>query len=134
MARSPILLRLCLASVSIAVMAMPVSAAHLHLCFDGSEPPATLHSVEDGVHHSGGLHDQAAGADIVHHDVDVSLASSALAKKLDVSYELPGLIAAAFVVLRMPLSEAAVSPPDRAATLIPAPQLRLLPPLRAPPV
>jgi hypothetical protein len=38
------------------------------------------------------------------------------------------------VVLRLPLSGVAIAPPDRAATLVPAAQLRLLPPLRAPPV
>ncbi len=128
MARSSLISRIWIVIVSIAVLAMPVSAAHLHLCFDGNEPPATLHASEHGAHHSD------SGASAVHHDVDVSLASSALAKKYDASLELPGLIASAFVILLMPHSGTPISPPDRAATLVPSPQLRLLPPLRAPPV
>jgi len=128
MARSPVLLRLWIAIVSVAVLALPVSGAHLHLCFDGNEPAATLHAAEDGVHHDG------VGASPVHNDVDVSIANNALAKKFDRTFELPGLIAAAFVIVWIPLSGAAVPPPDRAATLVPHPQLRLLPPLRAPPV
>jgi hypothetical protein len=128
MARSPIFLRMWIAIVSVAVLAMPASAAHLHLCLDGNEPSVTLHSAEDGAHHTD------TGASAVHNDVDVSLASSALAKKFDASLELPGLIATAFGIFLMPHSAAVIAPPDRAATLLPAPRLRLLPPLRAPPV
>src|SRR5689334_19310453 len=48
--RSP-LLRAWIALIALAVMAMPVSGAHLHLCFDGGEPPATFHPIEDGEAH-----------------------------------------------------------------------------------
>jgi hypothetical protein len=86
-----------------------------------------MHSVEDGAHHD------ESGANVVHHDVDVSLSSSALAKKFDPSADLPGLIATAFVVLRVPVVGSVVPPPDRSAVLVPEPELRLLPPLRGPP-
>jgi hypothetical protein len=127
MARASIAVRVWMAIIAIAVIAMPVNGAHLHLCFDGGEPPATVHSVEDGAHH------EESGADVVHHDVDVSIASSALAKKFDQSLDLPGLIATTLVVLRVPVSGAVVPLPDRSAVLVPDPELRLLPPLRGPP-
>jgi len=127
MARASIALRVWMAIIAIAVLAMPVNGAHLHLCFDGGEPPATVHSLEDGAHH------EESGADIVHRDVDVSIASSALAKKFDHSLDLPGLLATALVVLRVPVAGAVVPVPDRSAVLVPDPEPRLLPPLRGPP-
>lgn len=127
MARASLALRVWMAIIAIAVLAMPVNGAHLHLCFDGGEPPATVHSLEDGAHH------EESGADVVHRDVDVSIANSALAKKYDQSLDSPGLIATAIVVLRVPVSGAVVPLPDRSAVLVPDPELRLLPPLRGPP-
>jgi hypothetical protein len=127
MARASVALRVWMAIIAIAIVAMPVNGAHLHLCFDGGEPPATVHSMDDGAHH------EESGADVVHRDVDVSIASSALAKKFDQSLHLPGLIATALFVLRVPVTGAVVPLPDRSAVLVPEPELRLLPPLRGPP-
>ena len=67
-----------------------ISGAHLHLCFDGSEPPATMHIVDDeGLHH---INDKA------HSDLDVSAVGSTLVKQLDSGFDLPLLIAAFFVI------------------------------------
>jgi hypothetical protein len=132
MTRPNPVLRVWLAIVSLAIVAMPVNGAHLHLCFDGGEPPATVHSMQDGgVHHEDG---GDGAADSVHHDLDVSIPSSALVKKFKGSGDLPALIAAAFVLFRVPAVDAAVPAPDRAAMRVPRPLVRILPPSRAPPV
>jgi len=128
MARSRLLLRLWIAIVSVAVVAMPVSGAHLHLCFDGNEPAAAVHAVEDGHHHAG------EGATPSHHDVDVSLTSSALAKKLDRSLDLPPLLTAALLVLWTPGEPVGVVSPEFTATPLPESPLAITPPARGPPV
>jgi len=127
MVRTHLLVRAWIAILSIAILAMPMGGAHLHLCFDGNEPAASLHAVDNGVHHAG-------GAAPVHHDVDVQLGDSATGKKLSGSADGLALIAAAFIVFRLPSTGAVVVPHGRADTRLPVPDTRLLPPLRAPPV
>lgn len=122
------LLRVWIALISLAVMAMPVSGAHLHLCFDGGEPPATFHAVEDG-----SAHDDAA-VEGAHNDKDVSLQGVALAKKQDRALDLPTALAAAALVLRMPVTAPVPALDTDVATPIPLRVARILPPLRAPPV
>lgn len=122
------LLRVWIALLALAVAAMPVSGAHLHLCFDGGEASATVHASDDGPHHAD------TGASGVHHDADVSLAGPAVAKKFDGALELPGLIAAAFVIFRLTLPMSVVVPRERAAPIAISSVLRLLPPLRGPPL
>jgi hypothetical protein len=128
MLRSRSFLRIWIALVSLAVMAMPVSGAHLHLCFDGSEPPATFHPVEDG---SGHDDEPTEGA---HNDKDVSLQGVALAKKHDGALDLPTALTVAVLVLRMPVTAPAPVFETDVATPIPLRVARVLPPLRAPPV
>ncbi len=128
MPRSPVFLRLWIAIISVAVLAMPVSGAHLHLCLDGNEPAATMHSTDDGVHHEEG------GASPVHRDVDVSVTSSALAKKLDGSFDLSGLVAVAFIVLRIPVERAVTAFPESTTPILIRSIAELRPPLRGPPV
>src|SRR5689334_20824104 len=98
MLRNRSFLRVWIALISLAVMAMPVSGAHLHLCFDGGEPPATYHAVEDGSAHD---HPAAAGT---HNDKDVSLQGVAHAKKQDGAIDLPTALAVAVLVIRMPVA------------------------------
>ncbi|MEJ0034491.1 MAG: hypothetical protein WDO68_00140 [Gammaproteobacteria bacterium] len=122
------LLRVWIALISLAVMVMPVSGAHLHLCFDGSEPPATFHAIEDG-----SAHDDPA-VEGAHNDKDVSLQGVALAKKQDSPLNLPTAVTAAVLVIRMPVA-APIPAFDRdVAPPIPLRLARILPPLRAPPV
>ena len=122
------LLRIWIALISLAVMAMPVSGAHLHLCFDGGEPPATFHAVEDGSAHD------APALNGTHDDKDVSLEGVALAKKQDRGLDLPIALAAVALVIRMPVT----TPVPRFDIDVATPTLpriaRILPPLRAPPV
>ena len=125
--RSP-LLRLWIALISLAVMAMPVSGAHLHLCFDGSEPPASFHPVEDGSAHE----DEAASG--AHNDKDVSLQGVALAKKQDRAFDLPTALTVAALIIRVPVTVPVPAFDADVATPIPPRVARILPPLRAPPV
>jgi hypothetical protein len=37
-------------ALSAILLATRLTNDHLHLCFDGSEPPITLHSIDDGDH------------------------------------------------------------------------------------
>ena len=127
MNRTFLLVRSWMAILSIAILAMPLGGAHLHLCFDGGEPPASLHATDDGVHHS-------AKATPIHHDVDVQLANTALGKKVSDSSDGPALLAAAFIVLPLPSIEAVVVPQQRIDSFVPVAAVRLLPPLRGPPV
>ena len=128
MHRSSPLLRIWIALISLAVMAMPVSGAHLHLCFDGGEPPATFHAVEDGSAHD------APALSGAHNDKDVSLQGVALAKKQDGALDLPTALAAVVLVLRMPVTVPVPAFDTDVATSTPPRVSRVLPPLRAPPV
>jgi hypothetical protein len=129
MLRSPSFLRICLTLISLAIMAMPVSGAHLHLCFDGGEPPTTFHAVEDGSAHA----DEAAPG--AHNDKDVSLQQGVtLAKKQDGAFDLPAALTVAAFVLRLPVTAPAPVVDTDVASPPPLRVSRVLPPLRAPPV
>lgn len=129
---SKVLLRALLTLVAIAVIAMPASGVHLHLCFDGSEAPATVHFAEDGNSHNGHAHEPASHAP--HSDTDVELGAPAVAKKVDGAFDLPTSMAVAFVLFRLPAPAPAVLPEIHDGTVIVASAYRILPPLRAPPV
>jgi hypothetical protein len=126
MSRSRTWLRTWVAIISIAIVAMPVNA-HLHLCFDGSEAPSSVHLIDDGMHHG----EEAAGLD--HQDIDLNIDSSALAKKFDGPKQLPAL-ALALVLFTVSLQDAVASPRDDTSRFVPSPDHRKLPPARAPPV
>jgi hypothetical protein len=119
--------RVWIALISLAVMAMPISGAHLHLCFDGSEPPATFHPVEDGSAHD------YTDAGVAHNDKDVRLQGSALAKKHDAAFDLAAAFTPAALIVRMPVSVPVLAFDTDVATPIPLRVARVLPPLRAPP-
>lgn len=74
-----------LALMCVALLGARVGGAHLHLCLDGSEPPAALH-IEGGEHHDdhhlSGTHD----------DVDVPLLAEALTKAGKTGFDLPALL------------------------------------------
>jgi hypothetical protein len=75
-----------------------LAGAHLHLCFDGSEPPLTVHMADSGEigHH--------AGAAQTHEDVDVDPIDDVVAKSA-VKVDLPVLafMLAGIVLLLTPL-------------------------------
>jgi hypothetical protein len=95
---------------------------------DGSEPPATLHAMQDAAHPADD------GVSPAHHDVDVSITSSALAKKLDRVVDLPPLITAALIVFRIPAAPPVLFFPEPAARVVADSLSELPPPSRGPPV
>lgn len=134
---SKVLMRALLTLVALAVIAMPASGVHLHLCFDGAEAPSTMHFGEDGNGHSDHAdHSDHAepGTHAAHTDTDVELGAPAVAKKVGNSFDLPALIAVAGLLFRLPAPAPAVLPETDDATIVVASTYRILPPLRAPPV
>ncbi len=84
--------KIFLSLVCILVVGMRITGAHLHLCFDGSEPPASVHFGNDrGLHHLLGEHEDAT---VEHADVDVNLVSDALFKSSSTSFDLLDLFGA----------------------------------------
>lgn len=102
-----------------------LGGAHVHLCLDGSEPPASLHVTDSGHHadhHDGQTHD----------DRDVSLLGDALTKSGKSGFDLPFVLAAlwlATVLFARLRITAADSPPPYAS-----PPRFHRPPLRGPPL
>lgn len=78
--------------VCAALLFARLGGAHLHLCFDGSEPPASLHVTDSGHHadhHDGATHD----------DRDVWLLGDALTQPGKLGMDLPLLLAAVWLVM-----------------------------------
>jgi hypothetical protein len=102
-----------------------LTGAHLHMCFDGSEPPLSLHT-SDGTHL-----EHHAGEEHHHDDVDVEPLGDLLAKNAQVV--LLAVVAAGIWVIALiapwrPVAIAAIE----SRPLRPPPRF-LRPPLRAPP-
>ena len=99
--------------------------AHVHLCLDGQEPPASVHLV----HGSNHLHDHFAQTGD-HDDFNLDVPNHALAKTF--TYDLPAIVPLAGWALSLcsPTTAAPVAESD----LDPHPTpLFWRPPLRAPP-
>src|SRR5690348_14830717 len=100
------------------------SGAHLHLCFDGTEQPASVHLSEDG---DTDLHPGASGT---HSDVDVSLIGEALLKKSTGGIDLLPLLVASFILLGAMLLGSRNPPPrSRSTVRVPVSPFELRPPL-----
>lgn len=82
--------RYAIALLCLLLIAARVSGAHWHLCFDGSEPPQTMH-VGDIDLHTDHIADQ-------HQDVDLKLVGEALAKNFGNGLDAP-LLLAGFILL-----------------------------------
>ena len=113
----------------VVILATRIAGAHLHLCFDGMEPSASVQLDADTSHG-----DSEDGAGKRRHDLDLSLAGEALAKKVDGALELPALPGATLLspivpaVSRLLIVDCDVRPfPGR-------PFFRIRPPLRGPPL
>lgn len=74
----------------IVFLAVRIGGAHLHLCFDGEEPPFSVHAGEST------NHDEHDG--IHHADTDLNLLDSASAKTFVKIQYTPALIAALIVL------------------------------------
>lgn len=117
----PLLLTLLLA----VLLSARVGGAHLHMCFDGSEPPASLHFSDAG-------HHDDHHAEEAHDDVDVSVMAEAAAKLGKLSLDLPLLVAAALIIFSLWLSAQRPLLPYPRPWAVSDPCF-LRPPLRGPP-
>jgi hypothetical protein len=99
------------------------AGVHGHFCFDGQEPPISLHVDVMGGH-------EVHTADESHQDIDAEVSQSVLAKLLKFDPPLPILLAAIFILLaitRTPLFFFYTDAPT------PHRHAGIRPPLRAPP-
>lgn len=115
-----------LSVVVLAFVFARLSGAHLHLCFDGNEPPLEIHTTDSAHvdHHAGSEN---------HDDVDVDPIGDLLAKAGKMGLDEPFMACVVLIGLRSASTQHGPSP--RYASHVPrAPPRFLLPPLRAPPL
>lgn len=95
----------------LALIMVRVGGAHLHLCFDGTEPPASYHAFDDSVHH------ELPDVSVMHQDADVALSG--------VMYSKPGKSAGDLYVLLFAIALAWTAPAASplALSTSPAPNL-----------
>lgn len=124
--RSPRSTCLLVWAVILTVLTVRASDTHLHLCFDGKEPPTSVHFADGSVHHDDHHKDQN------HADKDVDPFVGALAKTGDTDSGLALLPATPVSSVLMPVIRDTPAiqqdPPD-----IPPEPFHLRPPLRGPP-
>lgn len=108
----------------VALLVVRVGGAHLHLCFDGGEPPVSLHLMDDAAHTGPGMQSG-------HQDMDVALAGEAFAKTAKLGLDLPILLIAALLAWSL-FQAPRPSVPGYRLPLISAVHF-LRPPLRGPP-
>lgn len=109
------------------LLVVRVGGAHLHLCFDGGEPPVSFHLEDAGIHH------QESGVSAPHQDQEVMLADEAIGKFSKLSLELPVLLVAALLAWAVPLAPRQPAPGYSPPFYALAARL-LRPPLRGPPL
>jgi hypothetical protein len=111
--------------LAILMVVMRVGDVHLHLCFDGGEPPATVHALDAGTEH---VNDGTLGS---HDDIDVD-EPSAQYKVADAGLDL--LVAPLLVlVFRLAPAGAQMDLPPADPLLLHTDPALLLPPSRGPP-
>lgn len=128
-----------LALACLTLLFMQMGGAHLHLCFDGQEPPTSLH-LSSGDHHAdhhGGHHsdhhaDPHDGHE-PHNDLDLPLSSDALTKPGKLHVDVPLLLLAALWLGLLLFARRHERTRDPAQSHASSPQLQL-PPLRGPPL
>jgi len=126
--RSQTTLRWFVAALCMALLVLRVSGLHLHLCFDGSEPPLSYHLADSGIHHQ----DEHA-AEEPHTDRDVGVADDVLVKKPAYSGDIPFLVFVLTLLLFMIAARRGPGRPNESPARPPRPHPWLRPPLRGPP-
>lgn len=122
--RVPAILLLCLALLVVRGLGLGM---HVHLCFDGSEPPASLHMAADAVDPS---HPETGP---LHEDVDVSLVGDMLGKIAKTALNLPVLLLVCALLLFSRTKAPTLQWAHFAVPVRPIAH-HIRPPLRAPPL
>jgi hypothetical protein len=119
-------------TVVLAVLAVRASDTHLHFCYDGQEPPATVHFADASVHNDDHHDDHHDGEP--HADKDFDPLVGVLLKHGggDADVALPTYVVAA--VLLLPPAISIVPAASDALPEHASPPFHLRPPLRGPPV
>lgn len=111
-------------TLCLAIFATRVGGAHLHLCFDGQQLPASVQIGQPGVDEA--RHGQQ--------DKDVSVVADALVKNIDSTFVLPSLLVAAVLLFILSAPRGARFSRDADLQIIPSSHgHHLRPPLRGPP-
>lgn len=115
--------------VLIAFLAIRLGDAHLHLCFDGQEPPASVHMAD------GSVHDDAHHVDSEHNDRDIQVFDAALVKKASGQADVLAALFVASILLLLipPAAERFVRRPNDPSSFVRT-RFALRPPLRGPPL
>jgi len=115
--------------LAIALLTMRMADAHLHLCFDGSDRPVSLHVADVPTHH--GEHDDSSG----HQDQDLDFSSPLLIKKGGGSLDDATIAVLGAYVLAFVLPEIETVTPEFDFSTAPLVSVfHLRPPLRGPPL
>lgn len=122
-------MRVLLSLLCVIILATRIAGAHLHLCLDGMESPASVQLDADTSHR-----ESEDGAGKRRHDLDLSLAGEALAKKFDGALELPALLGATVLLLIAFAASLPLILDSDARPLPGRPLYRIRPPLRGPPL
>lgn len=110
-----------------AVLVTRLSGIHLHLCFDGLEPPASIHVVDDPTHND------AHHVEEHHTDKDVEVFDAVLTKSKG-PVDLPILFGACLLLLLLMRPTGRQWPPDAFYRVFPLRSFALRPPSRGPPL
>lgn len=114
-------------TVALAVLTVRANDTHLHLCFDGQEPPTSVHSADASVHDD----DDHAGE--THADKDLDPFVGILPKSGDTDAEVALPVSVAVLVLLLPPLQQAPSVVFDTVPAAVGSSFRLRPPLRGPP-
>lgn len=109
------------------VLSVRASDTHLHLCFDGLEPPATVHFADASVHQD----DHHDGQD--HSDRDVDPFVGAFTKSDDTEGDVAAFMVASSVLLSVRPARDEPPRPSEPPYAAAGPPHHLRPPLRGPP-
>jgi hypothetical protein len=114
-------------AVVLTVLTVRASDTHLHLCFDGQEPPTTVHFADASVHHD----DHHEGED--HADKDVDPFVGTLAKSGDADTGVALLASIPALAIFLPVMRGAPPMLPDLEVRAAGPPFHLRPPLRGPP-
>ena len=115
-------------TVVLAVLAVRLTDTHLHLCFDGQEPPTSVHFADASVHHDDEHHDGST-----HADKDINPFVGTLVKSDDDAQQIFALIASTLLTIDLLPRDSGIPPLERAAPRATDPPFYLRPPVRGPP-